>query len=187
MEPTPKWNNMVVGWSIQKNKGTNIWIWRNSSRSRQPTNVTIWSQVQELANTFPEALQRRHPDKGILNGVGEHHWVCYCCMHQLSKSQFKAQVAHGGIWCPGSVWWSSGHPQCFLKNHSHLNLWFGPKAKGPKELGIYQPQPLKINGWKMNFPFVFRPIFRDEMLNFRGVQIPSMTIVSIQLMAIKPG
>ena len=99
MEPTPKWNNMVVGWSIQKNKGTNIWIWRNSSRSRQPTNVTIWSQVQELANTFPEALQRRHPDKGILNGVGEHHWVCYCCMHQLSKSQFKAQVAHGGIWC----------------------------------------------------------------------------------------
>ena len=24
----------------------------------------------------------------------------------------------------------------------------------------------------MNFPFVFRPIFRDEMLNFRGVLIP---------------
>lgn len=47
-------------------------------------------------------------------------------------------------------------------------LWFGPKAKGPKELGIYQPQPLKINGWKMNFPFVCSPYFQGRDAKLQG-------------------
>ena len=95
MEAT--WNpppNETIWWLVGLFKKTKKQISESGA-----IQVEADSKVQELANTFPEALQRRHPDKGILNGVGEHHWVCYCCMHQLSKSQFKAQVAHGGIWC----------------------------------------------------------------------------------------
>ena len=113
---------------------------------RQPTNVTIRSHVQELANTCPEALQRCHPDKGILNGVGEHHWVCYCCMHQLSKSQFKAQVAHGGIWCSAQAAFDDRVDTLSASfNHSHLNLRVGQRPKGQRNL-IYQRA---MNPWTM--------------------------------------
>jgi len=41
------------------------------------------------------------------------------------------------VLCPGSVWWSSGHPQCFLKNHSHLIFASAQRPKGQRAKGTW--------------------------------------------------